>query len=533
MSSERTKTLVVLSCALVLGACPRAQDDPQQQDRDAAVQDAEVDEPSQPSKPGHKPGSAAQDAGPTPTPKPEPQPGSKPSTEEPSPAPSKSPLTPGPGPSTPQPGSKPGAMGGGAMTPSAAGGPFFLPTPEPRNTQFPRIAIDAKGGLHAAYPAYAGSGAFYAYCPNNCVDPKAMTVVELPTDAIPNSALLALTKDGRPRVLIPTYLHVYYAQCDRECTDAGNWTTSMIVDHQSQQEVTGDALALDSQGHPRFIMHTYVAYLGVGQKEPHTYYAQCDVDCNQPEKWRIDSIQDQMWQYSSLHIDAADRVHLGMIVIDPASSVKQVAYARCDGDCDAEASWTGILLAPAFELSTAEIKPSLSLALTSSGGARVAALVMPEPGARSLVYFECDAACDEDNWNYAVLSEAYELGSGVDLALDVHDRPRLSFTLNHNIGVYHCDDAHCTDQSAAWDLAKVEFVSDLTPDTIILWPNCVADAWYLHDPTLTLTADGSLRVGYMATDVSGGINNKPDPTMTPCLLGKDMTLARMASLPAL
>jgi hypothetical protein len=68
----------------------------------------------------------------------------------------------------------------------------------------------------------------------------------------------------------------------------------------------------------------------------------------------------------------------------------------------------------------------------------------------------------------------------------------------------------------------------LTPDTIILWPNCVADAWLLHDPKLVLAADGSARVGYQASDISGGINNMPDPTMTPCVVGKDMTFGRLA-----
>lgn len=69
--------------------------------------------------------------------------------------------------------------------------------------------------------------------------------------------------------------------------------------------------------------------------------------------------------------------------------------------------------------------------------------------------------------------------------------------------------------------------------TTILWPNCVADAWLLHDPTLGLDKSGAARVGYQATDISGGFNNMPDPTMTPCIVGKDMTLARMALMPAL
>lgn len=528
MASERIRLVAWLGCALFLVACPSGEtpkDDPiDESDAGENLWDG-GDEHDRPGDP-----------------KPEPQKPEKPQTGKPSNGssdPGKGSAPPPSEPTSPnnsdQPPTQPAANPPPANTPAGTAQRFFMPTPEPRNTQFPRIEIDRQHGVHAVYPAYAGGGAFYAYCPNDCVDPRAMKVVELPTDSAPNTAMLALTPDGKPRVLLPTYLRLYYAECDRNCTETANWTTSVIVDHQSAQDITGDALAVDSKGRPRFIMHTYVAYLGVGQKEPHTYYAQCDQNCSNSANWQIDSIQDQIWQYSTLRFDPQDRAHLSAVVISPSSSVKQLAYVRCDSSCGTADSWTGTELAPAFELSTSEIKPSVSLALTSSGGVRIAGLIMPEPGSRALAYFECDQACnvDQSTWSYGTLSEAWELGSGVDIAVDAKDRPRLVFTLDSNIGLYHCDSTSCLTQSATWDLAKVEFASDLTRDTIILWPNCVADAWLLHDPTITLTADGSARVGYMATDISGGFNTMPDPTMTPCIVGKDMTLGRMALMPAL
>lgn len=525
MPIERMKLVLVLGGAFVFCACPSGDspnDDPSESDAGEILPDAGEDPGDEPlPEPKPQPNKPAADGGT----KPNPAAPSEPSTPSKPTANNGNTGNTGTGGQTP---AKPAEMGNATPRDPQH---FFMPTPEPRNTQFPRTEFDAKGGLHAVYPAYAGGGAFYAYCPNNCVDPKAMKVVALPTDSAPNTAMLALTADGRPRVLLPTFLRLYYAECDRECTNAANWTTSVIVDHQGLQEVTGDVLAVDSKGRPRFIMHTYVAYLGVGQKEPHTYYAQCDTNCSDGSSWQIDSIQDQMWQYSTLRFDPQDRAHLSTVIISPASSVKQLAYVRCDSNCESEASWNGIQVAPAFELSTAEIRPSLSFALTSKGGVRMAGLVMPEPGARALVYFECDQNCVEDNWSGAILTDKYELGSGVDIQVDAKDRPRLVFTLDDNIGLYSCDDGDCA--NAAWDLTKVEFASDLKPDTIILWPNCIADAWLLHDPTLTLAADGSARVGYTATDVSGGFNPKPDPTMTPCLAGKDMTLARMTVLPAI
>jgi hypothetical protein len=324
---------------------------------------------------------------------------------------------------------------------------------------------------------------------------------------------------------------VYYAECEASCTDAANWTTSMIIDHQAAQDVTGETLALDSQGRPRFLMHTYVAYLGVGQKEPHTYYVQCDSDCTSPSSWSIDSIGDQMSTYSTLVFDADDRAHLSTVLIDPMSSVKQVAYLQCAANCGSGESWSGILLAPAFENAVGYVLPSVSLALTSTGGARVAALTMPEPGARALTYFECDQDCTNDNWRLATLSTKWELGSGVDIAVDANDHTRLVYTLDYNIGLYHCDDADCTAESSNWALEKVEFASELAPDATILWPNCSYGVWQLHDPSIALTARGAARVGYEASDLSGGWKTQ-DPSMTPCSAGKDMTLARMALLPA-
>src|SRR4051812_24430692 len=52
---------------------------------------------------------------------------------------------------------------GGANGGSVAAARFFLPTGVPDNTTAPSIEIDAQGGIHALYPAYAGGDAYYAY----------------------------------------------------------------------------------------------------------------------------------------------------------------------------------------------------------------------------------------------------------------------------------------------------------------------------------------------------------------------------------
>jgi hypothetical protein len=514
MATDRILRVPVLGCLLLLTACPGsdAKDEPSD-DPDAGEILPDTDAGDEPGLDEHEP---AADGGA------------------------------GSGSNRPDAGGKPAAGNGGSM-PSKPGGAagsgapgpvagaeqrFFLPTPEPENTTVPRLEIDRQGGVHAVYPGYAGGNAYYAYCPNNCADPGAMKVVTLPTDGTVGSAMLALTADGKPRVLLPTYLRVYYAECDGQCTEQANWKTSVIVEHASEQDVTGDALAIDSRGRPRFLLHTYLAYLGVGQKAPHTYYAQCETDCTDAASWQIDSIADAIWQNSTLRFDAKDHPHVATALVDMETNTKQLAYLTCDSGCTANAGWSGIGLGTAFEDYTQEIKPAISLALTAAAGPRIVGLSKLETGGRGLLYFECDRGCVEsDGWRGTLMSDKAQLGAGLDIAVDANDHPRFVFTLNYNIGLYHCNEADCTAESAEWTLTKVEFSGDLPKDGIILWENCSIDAWVLHDPTLALASDGSVRVGYQATDLSGGITTL-DRTKPACIAGKDMTLSRMAMLPA-
>ncbi len=409
----------------------------------------------------------------------------------------------------------------------------FMPTPEPVNTRAPKLVVDGSGGLHAIYPAYAGGDAYYAYCPDGCGDENALGVVELPADGTVVNAMLAVTPDGAPRVLLSTMLEVTWAQCDADCTDAANWRSEVIVEHGGDLEVSGNALALDDNGRPRFIAHTYLALLGIGQKPPQTFLFQCDDDCSDPGSWRMDSIADQIWQMSQLRYDAGGRAHLATVVVDVDSggpTGRLAAYLECEAGCESDAGWQGIGLMSAFENDAQQIQPAIAMALTEGGGPRVALLGALDGGARGLVYFECDDDCVEDNWGAALISDQDQLGAGVDVVVDALGRPRVAFTLADNIGVYLCDDQPCTSETATWDLSKVEFASDLPQDDVILWPNCTLDAWVLHQPSLVID-DGFAFVGYQATDLSGGLQTT-DPTKPPCLAGPDMTLARLAHLVA-
>lgn len=413
--------------------------------------------------------------------------------------------------------------------PNRAEGAFFLPTDTATNTSSPRVEVDAKGGTHFLYPAFAIGDAFYAYCAAGCRGPEDVRSVRLETQGSVTNAALALDDAGRPRALLATFTSVYYAWCDSRCTDAASWTTTKIIEHGSDDEVTGEALALEG-GKPRFIMHAYRKFLGAFQK-PETFYVECDEACDEPASWSVHSISEQLWEGSTLRFDESGIAHVATVVqVVPEAGGpidKIAAYFECSGDCTTAESWNGLGIDHAYEETTADptIQPSVSLSLTRAGAPRVVVLGKDEDGAR-LSYHECDDDClDSASWSPFMRLTDPHFGAGLDLALDHADQPRLVFTSGYNIVLAECSQPHCTDDDAEWSFSTVEKASSMKPDAIITWPNCTVSAWQLHTPSIALSAAGKPEVGYQARDLSGGFSSA-DPTKPACTAGTDMSLTR-------
>jgi hypothetical protein len=425
-----------------------------------------------------------------------------------------------------------GTAGSSGSNGSVTAAKFFLPTGEPDNTAAPSLEVDAQGATHAVYPAYAGGNAYYAYCGSNCRGQSDVKVVMLPTNGTVANAMLALDSNGRPRVLLSTYMKVYYASCDTGCTNQSNWKIDEILDHGSDREVSGEALALDPSGHPRFLMHTYRAYLGIGQKTPKTWYATCDADCGDASGWSYSEIAQEIWEGTTLRFDRSGTAHIATVIrINEGEKAGQklTAYLECSGECTSEDDWNGIGFIKPYEseVEAVSMKPTVSLALTKAGAPRVVVLGENEGKPKNIIYFECDEDCTHDNWQGAVVSNHDQIDAGLDLALDANDRPRLVYTLNYNIGLAYCDAESCGGPNANWDLTKVELSGEIPPDEIFLWENCTVGAWFLHSPSIALTKDGKPRVGYQARDISGGVT-QPDPTKPRCTAGTDMTWSRLS-----
>lgn len=417
--------------------------------------------------------------------------------------------------------------------PPPATASFFLPTTEPDNTVAPRLRMDENGGVHAVYAAYAGGGAYYAHCASGCDDRENFDVVYFPTEGTVANAMLALTKDGKPRVLLSAYMEASFAQCDDDCTDPDNWSMGVIYEHGSDQEVTGEALALDGDGNPHFLAHTYRAYLGIGQEAPFTYHVSClSGDCTQEENWVTAEISDQIWEESRLFFDADGTAHLGFVALVMDGNVideRITAYATCSDDCNSEDGWEAVGLAYNYvdDLEAISLASTFDLALTSDGKPRIVTLGKSESGDKNLIYFECDEDCTSDTgFQGSILTDSPELQDGIDLELTKQGHPRFAYNLDYNIFAASCDDVPCVDPEAHWNLTTVEAASSIPVDDIILFPNCTVAAWFLHTPRMVLDENDNPYVGYQARDISGGVHN-PDPTKPDCVAGTDMTLTRM------
>jgi hypothetical protein len=422
--------------------------------------------------------------------------------------------------------------------------PFFLPTgTELYNTYKPTVETDAQGGIHMVYPVYIPSDAFYAYCPADCTSPEQVSVVTFPTaeDGTVHNVMLALDANNVPQVLIATGTTVYYATCVGDCRQQSAWTLTKILDHDGQREVSGEAFALDPQGRPRFIMHAYRAYLGIGAPEPGTFYVVCDSDCHHPASWHSNQISPQIWQENTLRFSADGVAHLALVAT--VAELGDIAgYAECATNCTAENdedNWPVVGMYYAFsDRYVEEVEPAVTMDLTASGAPRIVTLAKDETGARFIVYSACDATCtqgDGSTWQHNSLLDGNVIGDGLDLALDAQNNPRFAYVADSNIFLVYCDNDCLTDDSDVnWHIDKVEMGSDMPADMVIPYADCTVAAWFLRQPSLAMGNDGLPRIAWRAEDISGG--GEPDYQKQDwepdCRAGADMTLNRFVTMRA-
>ncbi|HEX6240043.1 MAG TPA: hypothetical protein VFZ61_04090, partial [Polyangiales bacterium] len=283
------------------------------------------------------------------------------------------------------------------------GAHFFLPTHEPDNTSAPTVEVDGAGNVHSVYPAYAGGDAYYSLCASDgsCSGSDSAKVVHFQTEGTVANVMIALTSDGKPRILLSAYSQVYWGACDQNCGERASWIFAPILNHGGKRQITGEALALDGQGRPRFLMHTYRALWGIGQEKPEEIWAQCDAACEQPESWHYSVLAPEIWDGSHLRFDAQGHAHVATTVVPFEGNVPKdplTAYLLCDGgDCSVADAFHGIGFVPPYESRTDAVNmyPAVSLALTKAGAPRVALIGKTPEGKKQLQYLQCDANCKQ------------------------------------------------------------------------------------------------------------------------------------------
>ncbi len=414
------------------------------------------------------------------------------------------------------------------------------------------VAIDAAGGIHAAYahfiPTAENPRAVYTFCtagPSACGSAAAWQSVALGEDV--REVQLELTADGKPRLLIQSYeegrpdLAYFYAECNQGCANAGAWASAHVVTSYNTSEI-GDqdqpqrSFAIDPQGRPAFIYNDR-NYQYAEPDRYGTYYASCAANCTQSESWEIDTrltrtytgdfrFDYEVMNYPSLSFTADGKprfvAQLFALNLDGTPAPNGLYYFTCEAQCDWAVNWNRIYLLPTGGGSFPH--PSWDLALDGVGNPRVALFlgdsITPDELVNQLLYIYCSTNCQAsaDNWDFNKVLGVQGIGKAADLELDGQGRPRMAWiNSTGDLGYAWCNTA-CESDAPAWQQQVVETEEELreaNPQAIPF--HCRNDIWSGYAPALALDQDGNPRIAYdVAVDADCYYDDTPgDPSDPP------------------
>ena len=272
--------------------------------------------------------------------------------------------------------------------------------------------------------------AYYPYCPpgSDCSQRANWNQVALSEKV--QVAQLDLTPDGHPRLLLQTAeqppagrgnASFWYAECDPECTDPGNWSMIDLIEtgiiDDSYWERPNHSFALDPRGRPRFVF-------GEGA----VVYASCDERCTEVHtdpatgarvavNWSGTLLARGLYgTQRALAFTSDGQPRLGALMYDPSESLFTVDYLECHSRCDDAAQWSQITLTPRG-------KAPESISRRIDGSDRVGIALT---GSGSAFYYQCPAACSNlGNWNGTTWPGLTPV-QDADLAFDRQNRPHLA-----------------------------------------------------------------------------------------------------------
>jgi hypothetical protein len=381
-------------------------------------------------------------------------------------------------------------------------------------------AVDAQGVVHLAFYASdersqtpLGQPAFYTSCAAGaaaCGNPQRWSgLVQI--DSAVNEIQIAVTSDGRPRLLIrvngSSGYDYHYWGCEQHCDDPGRWAGAQVTNAAGVELRNADmpqhSFALDSQNRPRFV---YGNGWGNGRSSG-IYYAFCDTsDCTEPGGWQqtvIESMQDKTLSadYAALAFDG-DRPRF-VTRATVSGLPDRVAYFACDQSCDDPASWASTTLQHPEGRQWA----NWDLALDSAGAPRIALYDAPAPDifvGGKLYYGWCEASCTSQDAPFQIVQVASGEGMNVDLAIDAQGRTHMVYDAGQRgtIGEVWCD-ASCT-SAGAWQRRVLETSDQLMQEFAPASPfTCDQEvrAWFDAIPTVAFDSQGRMVVAYDTKNV--------------------------------
>ncbi len=373
------------------------------------------------------------------------------------------------------------------------------------------LAVDARGGQHAAYVHYAGGTGgqmpvYYAYCPatSDCGDAAAWQRVPIGTNE--TFVQMALTPGGRPRVLMHHETlatpwgggeTVYtYAECDDACLAESGWRRAQVVQNQNggatnSADYAAHTFALDGQGRPRFV---HQQALGTSA----AFLAGCDTACSDAAHWwqrrlPLDAFGDRL-KRSAFTIAPDGSFHL-LTTIFTTLTTEALVYLACPATCAGASDWQ--VSAPLLDISGNDTHRTWTLAADRAGRPRFALAY-----SNTTAYAWCDAGCNEGaGWFAQQLAFGDRPSRYPTLVLDGQDRPRLAFQEMARTGLgYAWCESGCETDAADWRYTLAED-DDVLDDALPVAPlaGCQAGAWYGgYRPALALDGQGNPYLGYDA-----------------------------------
>ena len=396
-------------------------------------------------------------------------------------------------------------------------GHFFAPDQESASAV---IAADAHGGLHAAHTGYDGPAkdiVYYRHCSSGCTDPLAWHTAELP---VPGAikVQLALTPAGAPRLMISSFSDglgttrgYYFAECDSDCSDAGNWAIGKVaasgeglLDGLFMYTIPERSFALDEHGNPLFVIAD-ANYL----VEPDHYGAfliACTANCTEGSNWTETNLalhNEMPYRMEQFGQPVLATAPGGMIAVlasihalDPGTLEEApyaVYYLACREGCDDRRNWVRTkVIDPGFG---SYPNPSWDLVLSPEGQPRAAFFAGERMEQKDLdhllIYMWCDASCEsEANWYGNVVGPAVGDGESPDLAINGRGQPRIAFvTEDDGLGVVWCDD-NCQSNDGKWTAERVEASAVAAAARPTALPfHCDGEIWSGFMPALALSGD--------------------------------------------